>query len=170
MKNKKSFTLIELLVVIAIIGLLSTVVLVSVGNVRAKARDAKRQADITEMAKALEMYFVNNDQYPSEGCFDGSIGGDWCGTCGACGTAPGSCTASDWCANSPIYTKLVTENKFMGKLPIDPSNNTTYYYQYEPDCNQPGAYDCTGKGCCAFLLRGRLEGGGWFRKDGTSGL
>jgi prepilin-type N-terminal cleavage/methylation domain-containing protein len=54
-KEKKGFTLIELLVVIAIIGLLSSVVLVSLGGARQKARDARRNSDIRQISLAMEM-------------------------------------------------------------------------------------------------------------------
>lgn len=56
MKNEKGFTLIELLVVVAIIGLLSTLSIVSLGNVDIGARDAKRQSDIKVIQTAIELY------------------------------------------------------------------------------------------------------------------
>lgn len=62
--NNKAFTLIELLVVIAIIGILSTLVIVSLGNSRAGARDAKRLNDLKAIGNALELYFADNNQYP----------------------------------------------------------------------------------------------------------
>ena len=52
----KGFTLIELLVVIAIIGILSSVVLVSLNTARAKARDVKSLSDMHQMQIALEFY------------------------------------------------------------------------------------------------------------------
>lgn len=53
------FTLIELLVVIAIIGLLATIVLVSLNSARQKSRDARRATEIKQISTALEMYFVD---------------------------------------------------------------------------------------------------------------
>jgi prepilin-type N-terminal cleavage/methylation domain-containing protein len=62
-KKQKGFTLIELLVVIAIIGILSSVVLVSLGGARAKARDAKRQSELRSIMTAQEMYYGVNGAY-----------------------------------------------------------------------------------------------------------
>jgi len=80
---KKSFTLIELLVVIAIIGLLATVVMVSVGGATKKARDAKRKSDLAELRKALEMYYLDNGEYPQIGSWIFSTDNAWEDTLGS---------------------------------------------------------------------------------------
>ncbi len=54
--KQQGFTLIELLVVIAIIGLLSSLAVVSLNTSRAKARDAKRGADLRTLQSAIEIY------------------------------------------------------------------------------------------------------------------
>ena len=52
----RGFTLIELLVVIAIIGFLAAIVVVSLVNTKAKARDAQRIADVKNIKTGLEFY------------------------------------------------------------------------------------------------------------------
>jgi prepilin-type N-terminal cleavage/methylation domain-containing protein len=61
----KGFTLIELLVVIAIIGILSSIIMVSLQGAKSKSRDAKRISDIAQIQLALEQYFNKYDSYPS---------------------------------------------------------------------------------------------------------
>jgi len=61
-RGQKGFTLIELLVVIAVIGMLASIVLVSLGPVRKKGRDARRMSDIRQINLAMEMC------YPDSAC------------------------------------------------------------------------------------------------------
>lgn len=67
-KEVRGFTLIELLVVIAIIGILSSVVLASLNTARAKSRDARRIADLSQIRNALEFYFDDHGYYPQADC------------------------------------------------------------------------------------------------------
>lgn len=60
----KGFTLIELMVVIAIIGLLASVVMASLNDVRSKARDTARIQTLRQIETALYSYYSNNGFYP----------------------------------------------------------------------------------------------------------
>lgn len=65
----------ELLVVIAIVAILSTAVMFSIRQVRARARDSVRLADIDTFTKGLDLYLNSEGSYPisaSEICIDGT--------------------------------------------------------------------------------------------------
>jgi general secretion pathway protein G len=86
-KAGRAFTLIELLVVIAIIALLAALAVTALSTARAKARDSRRLADIRQIQTALEMYYLDQNQYPNAPtgnvieylCL--SSGGGWSATC-----------------------------------------------------------------------------------------
>lgn len=99
---KKGFTLIELLVVIAIIGILASIVLVSLNNARRKARDVKRVGDMRQLQLALEGYYDDFQAYP---------GGD--GVVGSC-----SGVAVELAGLVPAY---------IAALPINPGGGSVAY-------------------------------------------
>ena len=62
----KGFTLLELLVTIGVLGILSTVVLVSINPLEKlrQSKDAIRKSGISQLATALRGYYVNYFAYP----------------------------------------------------------------------------------------------------------
>ena len=118
MNKQKGFTLIELLVVIAIIGLLASIVLVSLNTARAKARDAKRIAGLKQIQLALEMYYDDYGHYPDRHAYTSSS------NCG-----------SNWC---DLENDL---SAYIGHLPRDPrglQNNYRFYYDGGEADDYPG--------------------------------
>jgi prepilin-type N-terminal cleavage/methylation domain-containing protein len=66
MLKQKGFTLIELLVVIAIVGLLASVVLVSLNSARQRAKIARSASDQKQLGLALMLYFDDMGFYPPD--------------------------------------------------------------------------------------------------------
>lgn len=63
MRDGRGFTLIELLVVISIIGLLSSVVLVSLNSARNKAKESSLKSHTLEFRKLLELEYLETGSY-----------------------------------------------------------------------------------------------------------
>ena len=145
--QNKGFTLIELLVVIAIIGLLASIILVSLNSARSKARDAKRKADLYQLQTALEEYINDNGQAIGQGV------GWWAQINNQC---------PQW---GQIYNQLAPQ--YMSKVPEDPSNPGSppqcagtdgywYYYGQGSTLNGSSISYATGK-TTDFLICTKLE-------------
>src|SRR5579884_4306545 len=63
--NNKGFTLVELLIVIVVIGILALIVITTYSGIQAKARNAKRQSDVSAIQTQLEAFFSQNGYYPN---------------------------------------------------------------------------------------------------------
>jgi type II secretion system protein G len=121
--KKRGFTLMELLVVIAIIGVLAAVVLASLSAARAKARDARRLADMKSIETALDLYFTQNGTYPP------NVNSSY--SCTNCG-----CWAPD---DDPTFLQALITGGHLSGRPRDPNVTTTCgnyrYYRYEAGDN-----------------------------------
>ncbi len=112
----KAFTLIELLLAMAIMGILAVMLIGNFNTTMKRGRDAQRKNDLSQLQKALELYYEENSRYP--------IG---------------------WASNDIFRKKLCTtpsclasETVYMIKTPNDPSSSFTY--RYEPDANGSSYY------------------------------
>lgn len=65
-RKKEGFTLIELLIVVAIIGIIAGIAIPNFLGARTKARVTRAFADMRAIADALEMYYVDNTEYPPD--------------------------------------------------------------------------------------------------------
>ncbi|HSW90781.1 MAG TPA: type II secretion system protein [Candidatus Saccharimonadales bacterium] len=63
--SRSGFTIVELLVVITVIGILATITVVSYNGVHARTRDDRRRTDVANIIKAMELYYSDNNSYPT---------------------------------------------------------------------------------------------------------
>jgi prepilin-type N-terminal cleavage/methylation domain-containing protein len=139
----RGFSLIELLVVIAIIALLSSIVFTLLSTGRAKARDARRVADLSQLQKAVMVYesSAGNVTLGSSTVVYTSLP-DSSPTC-ASWTLPA--LQSGWTYHCVLGSTLRAVNgtgwvpidfanssgdSFLNILPVDPVNNAASHYSY----------------------------------------
>jgi prepilin-type N-terminal cleavage/methylation domain-containing protein len=115
---KGGFTLIELLVVIAIIGILSSIVLVSLNSARVKGTDTRALSDAQQMRTWLETQY-NGSGYPvlngANASCNAAANSNTNATFGSCVLGPdANATALNADANSasgnPIYISVNPNN------------------------------------------------------------
>lgn len=64
-ERRAAFTLVELMVVVVIIGIMATVVTVSVTDYLVTAKQNVARSEIATIKNALSLYFMQHDRYPS---------------------------------------------------------------------------------------------------------
>ncbi len=101
-KNMRGFTLLELLVVISIIGILIAISAAAFTNAQQKARNAKRQGDVSAMSKAFEQYYSINASSYGANCtaMAGSMSGGSLPTDPKGGWTSYSCTSTGGVTNT----------------------------------------------------------------------
>ena len=111
MDTKKSFTLIELLLAMALLSILIVLLLGNFNTTLKRGRDQQRKNDLSQVQKALELYYEENQSYPA---FDVI-----------------SPNPSKKLCKSQLCGGGTTESVYMVKTPKDPSAAYTYKYVYE---------------------------------------
>jgi prepilin-type N-terminal cleavage/methylation domain-containing protein len=148
---KKGFTLIELLVVIAIVAILAVVVVVTLNpaELLRQSRDSSRVSDFATLKSALSLYVIdtNNPNLASSSlnygaCYLSVPSGPNATTTAKCGTftnayPQGNASTSNILyknANStgwlPVSFTQLSYGSPLSALPVDPTNNASYYYAY----------------------------------------
>ncbi|MBT6691181.1 type II secretion system protein [Candidatus Parcubacteria bacterium] len=135
LKKQTGFTMPTLMLTIAVVLLLATSVLVTVNPAKriGKSKNARRLADITAIAKAVETYAIDNHQLPSDFSTTSLSTENKFVLCSSEGAL--TCNGETW------GCLVVDDDDFLGvylpTLPVDPSksdaSDTGYYVTRKAD-------------------------------------
>jgi len=141
----RGFTLVEMLIVLAVLGVLATAILLTLNPIEQlhKANDAKRKTDLSQVKRALDLYYDDNGRYPASSV-DFKI--------------VNVATTLNWGSAWQPY---------MNALPKDPKSSNTYEYYSPAAANgqtyyiyanlERGAKDpqaCNSGNACTSILTG----------------
>lgn len=149
-KAKGGFTLIELLVVIAIIAILSVVVILTINpsELLRQSRDSSRISDMSTLRTAVALYLSSvtsynlaSSSFGYSACYLSTKSGNGTTTtkCGVFLLTGSSTNASASAASYqnidstgwvPVNFSQISAGTPFSALPVDPTNNGTYYYAY----------------------------------------
>ena len=139
-KTTSGFTIVELLIVIVVIAILAAISVVAYTGVQARAKDSARIAKVNDIAKALELYKIDEGQYPP--IPDGNSGETSCGS-----------QTENWGQCDRMKHLADYLDPYMKLDPTSLSSATqgiyTYYYN-----------SASGNGYQSYGFRVRLEGAG----------
>jgi prepilin-type N-terminal cleavage/methylation domain-containing protein len=135
-QSPKGFTLIELLIVIGIVVILSVAVVLTLNPAQLlrQARDATRISDLNTLKSALALYLADVstiDLGTWTNCYAHTSSTITCTNRFTGGTATmKSSTAVDGAGWLPVKFTDISSGAPLSALPLDPVNNSTYYYAY----------------------------------------
>ena len=133
--TSKGFTLIELLVVIAIIGILASVLLVNFSNTQKQAKDSAIKLEMSQIIKALEIFYSNNNSYVN-GCAAGT-------------TDCGKLRTDIVDKGGKVPSQRITASAFCLKYTLNQSNTTYWCVDSTGYAGPPATFNtCNATGKC----------------------
>jgi len=121
-RDNRGVTLMEVMVTVSIIILISSIATTVFSSTRIKARNAARITDVQTVQRALEVYYQENNHYPS-------TNGQWRGQC-ANSSGNDSCPAHAWGVTADDWVPGLPKD-LIAQLPQDPyPDNCVRCYLY----------------------------------------
>jgi type II secretory pathway pseudopilin PulG len=123
---KRGFTLFEIIVYVGLFLLLAggIVLLVDPPEIEGRLKDGRRMADMGILSQAITAYKIDNKTLPDVGAVSPAFRQSH--------VLPSGQTNLNNAVSGWIVTDL---SKYIQKLPVDPTNDSVYFYRYTHNAN-----------------------------------